>query len=124
MDDETVPPGGTPSDPPDDSPVPNPNEGDTGNENEMRTFTLVASNYQYNVSEIRVQQGDRVRIVLENAGGTHDWVVDEFSAQTDRIQAGGQATVEFVADQAGTFAFYCSVGNHRAQGMEGRLIVE
>ena len=32
--------------------------------------------------------------------------------------------VEFVVDKAGTFEYYCSVGNHRQMGMVGKLIVE
>ena len=34
------------------------------------------------------------------------------------------AEVEFVASIAGTFEYYCSVGEHRAKGMKGNLIVE
>lgn len=33
-------------------------------------------------------------------------------------------SVTFVADETGTFEYYCSVGNHRGQGMIGKLIVE
>ncbi|QQE63496.1 blue (type 1) copper domain protein [Leptolyngbya sp. BL0902] len=75
--------------------------------------------------DIVVQQGDTVALTLCVTGGTHDWVVDEFDAATEVISAGGDcSTVEFVADQAGEFDYYCSVGNHRAEGMAGRFIVE
>lgn len=75
--------------------------------------------------DIVVQQGDTVEVTLCVTGGTHDWVVDEFDAATEVISAGGDcSTVEFVADQAGEFEYYCSVGNHRAEGMVGRFIVE
>jgi len=43
---------------------------------------------------------------------------------TDKVQAPGTTSVEFVADQEGAFEYYCSVGNHRQQGMKGTLIVE
>jgi plastocyanin len=75
--------------------------------------------------DIVVQQGDTVEVTLCVTGGTHDWVVDELDAATDVISAGDEcSTVEFVADQAGEFEYYCSVGNHRAEGMVGTLMVE
>ena len=66
-----------------------------------------------------------MRITLTN-GGTmpHDWRVDEFAAATAIVQPGQEDAVEFVADQAGTFEYYCSVGQHRQQGMVGKLIVK
>ena len=74
-------------------------------------------------NEIRVNQGDRIRLTFRNTGGFHDWVIDEFDAATSQITAGNSETVEFVADQAGEFEFYCSVGNHRARGMFGAFVV-
>lgn len=89
-----------------------------------RVFTLDSFNYGYSETELRVNEGDTVTINLTNSGGFHDWVVDEFGAATEKISAGDTTSVTFVADQAGTFEYYCSVGNHRAQGMVGTLIVE
>ncbi|MFH7243958.1 MAG: hypothetical protein ACHWZW_14035 [Spirulina sp.] len=75
--------------------------------------------------DIVVQQGDAVEVTLCVTGGTHDWVVDEFDAATNVISVGDEcSTVEFVADQVGEFEYYCSVGNHRAEGMVGRFVVE
>ncbi|MBI4020035.1 MAG: cupredoxin domain-containing protein, partial [Candidatus Aenigmarchaeota archaeon] len=74
--------------------------------------------------ELRVKQGDKVRIEFTSSNGFHDWVVDEFGAKTERVQTGGSASVEFVADKKGVFEYYCSVGEHRAQGMKGNLVVE
>jgi plastocyanin len=91
---------------------------------ETKEFTVDAFNYGYDITEIRVKQGDRVTINLTNSGGFHDLVIDEFSAATEKIREGGLTSVTFVADKAGTFEFYCSVGNHRAEGMVGTLIVE
>jgi len=54
----------------------------------------------------------------------HDFVVDEFGAKTDTLQTGQSDTITFVADKTGTFEYYCSVGNHRAMGMKGNLIVK
>lgn len=87
-------------------------------------FTLDSFNFGYSQSEIRVNEGDTVTINLTSSDGFHDWVVDEFDAATEKIQEGETTSVTFVADTAGTYEFYCSVGSHRAQGMVGTLIVE
>ncbi|HLD20101.1 MAG TPA: cupredoxin domain-containing protein [Patescibacteria group bacterium] len=89
-----------------------------------KTFTVSGSNFAFSMNEIKVQQGDTVKIVFQNNDGFHDWVVDEFNARTKQINAGATDTVEFVADKAGTFEYYCSVGKHRELGMKGNLIVE
>ena len=91
---------------------------------EVREFNLTASNFKYDVAEIRVKKEDKVRINLSAAEGLHDWVIDEFNAGTDRIQAGQSNSIEFVASRKGEFEYYCSVGSHRAMGMVGKLIVE
>lgn len=90
----------------------------------VKTFELSASSFKYDIKEIRVKQGDKVNIVLNNKDGMHDWVIDEFNAKTKQITAGQTDTVEFVADKKGSFEYYCSVGQHRANGMFGKLIVE
>lgn len=89
-----------------------------------KTFEVDGSNFEFSMDEIRVSKGETVRIVFSNIGGTHNWTIDEFSAATKTIGTGESETIEFVADQAGTFEYYCSVGNHRALGMVGNLIVE
>lgn len=74
-------------------------------------------------TEIRVNVGDTVRVTFVNGGGRHDWVLDEFDAATNVISAGQSETIEFVADEAGTFEFYCSVPGHRQAGMVGSFVV-
>lgn len=91
---------------------------------EQKEFALDASPFTFSVKEIRVKQGDRVKITLTNKAGLHDWVLDEFNARTKQLAAGATESVEFTADKKGTFEYYCSVGNHRQQGMVGKLIVE
>ena len=89
-----------------------------------KVFNLSGVNFAFDVEEIRVQEGDTVTINFESAEGFHDWVVDEFDAATDKVRPGTPTSVTFVADTAGTYEYYCSVGNHRAEGMVGSLIVE
>lgn len=93
-------------------------------EEEGVVFEISGKNFEYDITEIRVSEGDTVTINFTSESGFHDWVVDEFKANTERVRDGGATSVTFVADKKGTFEYYCSVGEHRAQGMVGTLIVE
>lgn len=90
----------------------------------VKTFQITGKSFSFAPNQITVQKGDTVKIVFTNTEGFHDWVVDQFNAHTSRVQAGQTTTVQFVADKIGSFQYYCSVGNHRAQGMVGTLVVE
>lgn len=94
------------------------------NKGAVKTITVSAKSFAYTPNQIKVKKGDTVKIVLSNTDGFHDWVLDEFNAKTSRINAGQTAEVQFVANKAGSFEFYCSVGRHRSMGMVGTLIVE
>lgn len=92
-------------------------------------FNLAGENYKFLMDgvenpELRVKEGDTVVINFISTSGFHDWVVDEFDAATAKVQTGDTTSVTFVAEKKGEFEYYCSVGNHRQQGMVGKLIVE
>lgn len=88
------------------------------------SFNITGSNFSFSTTELKVKKGEKVKIIFQSKGGLHDWTVDEFNAKTRQIKDGESAEVEFVADKAGTFEYYCSVGQHRTMGMKGKLIVE
>lgn len=80
---------------------------------------------RFDMETIAVSLGDTVTINFNSIGGTHDWKIDEFDAATEIVTpTDGVTSVTFVADQAGSFEYYCSVGNHRTEGMVGTLMVE
>ena len=93
-------------------------------EQDVVDVTVVGTNMVFDLKEIRVKKGDKVRVTFKNEEGFHDWVLDEFNVKTKQIGAGQEEVVEFTADKAGTFEYYCSVGKHRQNGMFGKLIVE
>lgn len=90
----------------------------------VKEFTVTGSNFSFDPKEIKVKKGDTVKVTFKNADGMHDFIIDEFNVKTKQIKGGEEETVEFVADQAGTFEYYCSVGQHRQNGMVGKLIVQ
>jgi nitrite reductase (NO-forming) len=74
---------------------------------------------------LRVNEGDVVQVSLVNNDGIeHDVVFAEFKAGTDRVNRKGASSVTvFRADQAGEFAYFCSLPGHRQAGMEGKILV-
>lgn len=106
------------------SPVTTPTAVPVASQTALKEFTVTASNFKFDPSQIQVKKGETVRIVFKNNGGSHDFRLDEFKASTKVIQGGQQETIEFVADKTGQFEYYCSVGNHRQMGMKGTLVVD
>lgn len=91
----------------------------------VKEFTIDTSEFAFDVKRMNVKVGDTVRVTLTNSGKmSHDWVVDELGAKTKQITNGETDMIEFVPTEAGTFEYYCSVGQHRANGMVGSIIVE
>ena len=74
---------------------------------------------------LEINAGDTVRLTVVNGDPMlHDLRIDEFDVQTgEMVEAEQTVTLEFVANQAGEFNYYCSVPGHRDVGMEGLLRV-
>lgn len=90
----------------------------------VKEFTFVSEGLKFAPNEIKVKVGDKVRITYKNMKGQHNLALDEFNVKTKLLNAGEEETVEFVADKAGKYEFYCPVPGHKAGGMKGTLIVE
>ena len=86
-------------------------------------FTFTNRGFAFTPGMFAVKKGARVKVTFKNGGGTHDFRIDGYNVGTNVMQNGQSQTFEFVADKAGIFEFYCSVGNHRAMGMKGTFTV-
>mgnify|MGYP001603477499 CR=1 FL=1 len=105
-------------------------EGDLETPAPVKEFALTSSyetksgkaSASFSLKEIEVKKGDLVRIKVTNAGGVHDFNIDEYgiTAETPENQA---TVIEFTADKVGEFKYYCSKYNHRELGQEGTLLV-
>ena len=117
--------------------------GSASNSSAPRTVTLTMAEFQFQPTEITVNVGQPIKLVLNNNGTVlHDFVstdamvevMEEHGAEHDMagmqtnmhaaIEAGQQSTLEFKATQPGTYTFYCTIAGHREAGMEGKLIVK
>jgi len=91
---------------------------------EVKTIDVTASRFQFEPATISVEQGDSVRLRLHSADRSHAFAIKAFRMKALIPKGGETVTVEFVADQAGTFAFtcseYCGTGHSK---MKGTLIV-
>lgn len=99
-------------------------EGDTADEDSVKEFTVTGSNFRFSPATLTVNRGDTVRITFRSTGMNHDFVIDELGVKSSVLPSGEEEVIEFTADQAGTFEYYCSVGNHRQMGMVGTLTVK
>ena len=77
---------------------------------------------QFSVKEIIVNKGDTVRININATKGRHDFTIDEYDLYKE-TPTGKVTTIEFVADKAGEFVYYCAQPGHRALGHWGTLKV-
>lgn len=94
-------------------------------DSQVQEIVVEGTEFSYSPGEINIQSGQTVRIIFKNVGKMeHDLVIDELSLATEILNPGDEQVLQFVADTPGTFSFYCSVGSHRALGMEGTLTVE
>ncbi|PIN87334.1 cytochrome C oxidase subunit II [Candidatus Woesearchaeota archaeon CG10_big_fil_rev_8_21_14_0_10_44_13] len=84
----------------------------------VKEYDVDAFRFSYTPDEIRVKQGDDVRININNVDTPHGIMIPDFNAE-------GENTVEFTADKKGEFAWYCLIpcGSGHMQ-MRGKIIVE
>jgi len=86
--------------------------------------TMTAVKYSFDPNTVRVKKGDRVKLVITATDRDHGFKLAAFHIE-QKLPKGEAVTVEFTADQAGTFPFECSVFcglGHKK--MKGQLIVE
>jgi cytochrome c oxidase subunit II len=91
---------------------------------DVKTIDVTASRFQFEPETISVAQGDSVRLRLHSADRSHAFAIKAFRVKVVIPKGGETVNVEFVAEQAGTFAFtcaeYCGTGHSE---MKGRLVV-
>ncbi|MFQ5904928.1 MAG: cupredoxin domain-containing protein [Candidatus Binatia bacterium] len=85
---------------------------------------MTAKKYQFTPNEVRVKQGERVRLLITALDRKHGFKIKNLGIKT-KLRKGRETVVEFVANETGEFEFKCSVffglGHRR---MRGKLTVE
>ena len=76
-------------------------------------------------STIRVKQGEAITLHVTSFDNVHGFALPEYGINT-RIYPGRITTIDFKADKAGEFIYFCSIycGDSDHGMMRGKLIVE
>jgi plastocyanin len=92
----------------------------------VKEFTMTAyydkKGKWFSLKTMEVKKGDMVRIKITNTAGMHDFSLDEYGIKKE-LPLNQEVVVEFTADKAGTFEYYCSMPGHKAAGQRGTLTV-
>ena len=84
------------------------------------TYVVEAGGFYYAPEVLTIDMGDTV--IWENVQGFHDVVAYDGSFTLDPCS--GPCTIgEITFDTPGTYEYFCSIGNHEAQGMVATIIV-
>jgi len=90
----------------------------------VREIRMTAQKYRFDPKEIRVREGERVRLLITALDRKHGIRIKEFGVKTV-LEKGKETVVEFVAERVGEYKFKCSVRcGWRHGSMKGKLIVE
>jgi len=93
-----------------------------GDSTSVRTIDLKASNTAFTPKLINAKPGEKIRIDFRGVKGTHTFVLPAANVKQDIKDLDG---FEFtVPTEPGEYPYYCDIGDHRAKGMEGTLIVK
>lgn len=111
-------------------PVPGENMGMNGEMVVQATKEFTMTSYYdpqlqkplFSLKEMTVEKGDLVRIKVTNTLGAHDFTLDEYGIH-EATPLNQEVVIEFTADKAGEFVYYCSMPGHRANGQWGTLRV-
>ena len=90
----------------------------------VHEIKMTAKKYEFNPEEIRVKQGEKVRLLITATDRSHGFEIKELGIKV-RLEEGKETPVEFTADKPGEYEFHCSVRcGWRHPWMTGKLIVE
>lgn len=90
----------------------------------VRTIDIVLQKSHYTPDQVEVHKGEKVRLNLKSLDVTHGFAIDELGIARE-VSPGPPTVVEFTADRAGSFSYYCVVrcGKGHLQ-MRGTLVVK
>lgn len=89
-----------------------------------KEFTVHGYSYAFSPPQITVNKGDTVKITFISDDVSHGLCVEGYNVCSSLVSGGQSTTITFVANQSGSFAFYCPVDGHRGFGMHGTLTVQ
>ena len=90
----------------------------------VHEIKMTAKKYEFNPEEVRVKQGEKMRLLITAIDRSHGIEIKELGIKV-RLEEGKETPVEFTADKPGEYEFNCAVRcGWRHGSMKGKLIVE
>ncbi len=92
----------------------------------VKEIKITAKRFEFIPDPIKVNKGDRVRLLISAIDTTHGFNIDApFLSVNKRLPQGEVVVVEFTATETGSWTFRCSVPCGSGHGsMGGKLVVE
>jgi uncharacterized cupredoxin-like copper-binding protein len=91
------------------------------------TIDVSLTDFEITPANPRVERGGQVEFRVRNDGETvHDLEVEGPGGETklaSELDPGQSGTLKVDLSEPGRYEWYCPVGNHREQGMEGEVTV-
>lgn len=101
------------------SPSPSPKEG------KVLQIEVEGYEYYFSPSKLSLKAGEKVKITFRNNGVLpHNLTITDLGIASKTIGPKQMTSLEFTAQKSGSFSMFCSVGNHRALGMEGDVRID
>ena len=90
----------------------------------VREIKISAKKYEYSPEEIRVKQGEHVRLLITATDRKHGFEIKELGIKTE-LEKGKETVVELTVGKPGTYQIKCSVRcGFGHGGMRAQLVVE
>ncbi len=83
---------------------------------------MESGNFFFAPNVINAAPSEKIKITFTKNSGFHTFVIDEMDIKFTISE--GDALIITAPQTPGEYAFYCDIGSHRANGMEGTLIVK
>ena len=91
---------------------------------ETKEVKITAKKYEFSPDTVEVNVGTRIIFKITALDREHGFEIASVKNSCVKIKKGETATVEFMADKAGTVEFkccvFCGMGHH---GMKGKIVV-
>ncbi len=90
----------------------------------VRTIYILLQKSYYTPGYFEVRKGEKVRLQLKSLDVTHGFAINELEIARE-VSPGPPTVLEFTADRAGSFSYYCVVrcGKDHLK-MRGTLVVK
>src|SRR6266478_5550960 len=90
-----------------------------GQSPEANEIKVTARKFEFDPNAIHVKKGDHVKLLITAVDHDHGFKLESFKIE-QLLKKGETTTVEFTADQAGTFPFacahFCGLGHRKMKG--------